>query len=227
MTDTYVAWNGREYPWPPPAGWEQRSDGRYWPVQAEHTVPQTGGFSPQYGPARVDVFALAESLPPPTRADRVGPRPLRRRSYVSLGIGVVCTLLLVQFVRLDVLGFTVTQGDFVGFDDPPAEIEIIEAPFGEERELSEQTKSQLLRVLECSNDDGASLIGEVINPIDGERAYLINVQFFVNGERLRDGFAEVVVPANGANDFTARSASPAVDGNVVCSFGSVFRFIPN
>ncbi|MFW2382475.1 MAG: hypothetical protein ACN4GZ_12010 [Acidimicrobiales bacterium] len=223
MSDTYLAWNGREYPWPPPRGWEQRSDGRYWPVESSTTMAPSGGFSPQYGPASAAVFAHAETLPPPLAQDRVGPRPLRRRSWVSLSVGVVVALLLVQFVRLDVLGFTVSQADFVGFDDEVGE-EIV--PLDEERELTEQSKRALLDVIDCTNDGGAAMEGTVANPVPGERAYLIAVQFFVNGERLRDGFAEVVVPAGGQVGFTARSASPALDGDVRCSFGDVFRFIP-
>lgn len=223
MSDTYVAWNGREYPWPPPKGWEQRSDGRFWPVDKASSVGPATGFSPQYGPASANVYALAETLPPPSSQDRVGPRPLRRRSYAALAAGAVAALLFVQFVRLDVLGFTVTQNDFVGFDDQP-EREI--APLGEERELSEQSKRDLLDVVECTNNGGAAMVGVVGNPQQGERAYLITVNFFIDGEQQRDGFAEVVVPAGEAMEFTARSASPALDGQVVCSFGDVFRFIP-
>ena len=30
MTDTYTAWDGNSYPWPPPEGWHEAVDGRYW-----------------------------------------------------------------------------------------------------------------------------------------------------------------------------------------------------
>lgn len=30
MSTTYVAWNGQSYPWPPPDGWYEGSDGRWW-----------------------------------------------------------------------------------------------------------------------------------------------------------------------------------------------------
>ncbi len=30
MSGTYVAWNGQSYPWPPPEGWYEGSDGRWW-----------------------------------------------------------------------------------------------------------------------------------------------------------------------------------------------------
>ncbi len=30
MTDTYTGWDGKPYPWPPPNGWYEASDGRWW-----------------------------------------------------------------------------------------------------------------------------------------------------------------------------------------------------
>lgn len=30
MTATYVAWNGQHYAWPPPEGWYEATDGRWW-----------------------------------------------------------------------------------------------------------------------------------------------------------------------------------------------------
>lgn len=48
MTATYVAWNGKSYPSPPPEGWYEASDGRWWapgtgpnpPGQAATAIPQ-------------------------------------------------------------------------------------------------------------------------------------------------------------------------------------------
>jgi len=41
MDSKYIAWDGEEYEWPPPVGWVQESDGRWWPneQQAETTNP--------------------------------------------------------------------------------------------------------------------------------------------------------------------------------------------
>lgn len=30
MSDTYLGWDGKPYPWPPPDGWYHASDGRWW-----------------------------------------------------------------------------------------------------------------------------------------------------------------------------------------------------
>ena len=41
VSATYVAWNGQSYPWPPPDGWYEASDGRWW---ADGTGPDPGGL---------------------------------------------------------------------------------------------------------------------------------------------------------------------------------------
>lgn len=40
MSDTYVGWDGKRYPWPPPEGWYHASDGRWW-------APGTGPNPPE------------------------------------------------------------------------------------------------------------------------------------------------------------------------------------
>ena len=44
MTDTYTGWDGKDYPWPPPDGWYEASDGRWW-------APGTGPNPPPDTPA--------------------------------------------------------------------------------------------------------------------------------------------------------------------------------
>lgn len=43
MTSTYVAWNGQAYAWPPPDGWYEAHDGRWWPhgVGPDGAEPQS------------------------------------------------------------------------------------------------------------------------------------------------------------------------------------------
>ncbi len=153
---------------------------------------------------------------------------MRRRSIVALGTGALILVLFVQFFELDILGFRVSQEDFVAFDNGD-EPDFFEPDFGEERELSDESKDALLTVIECSNSaaEGAVLTGQVENPLDSARSYLIGVEFFVGGERQLDGFAELVVEPGQRADFVARSASPGQDGPVACQFGDVFRVIAN
>lgn len=37
---SYMAWNGQTYPWPPPAGWVQALDGRWWPEEQAPEAPE-------------------------------------------------------------------------------------------------------------------------------------------------------------------------------------------
>lgn len=52
MTDTYTGWDGKSYPWPPPEGWYEASDGRWW-------APGTGPNPPPIG-------AEPAATPPPS-----------------------------------------------------------------------------------------------------------------------------------------------------------------
>jgi hypothetical protein len=44
MSDSYTGWDGKTYPWPPPEGWYEASDGRWW-------APGTGPNPPPETPA--------------------------------------------------------------------------------------------------------------------------------------------------------------------------------
>lgn len=222
----YTAWNGREYPWPPPPGWGRRPDGRYWPTgHGPHA--ETPWFVPQH--RTVLTHVASEMLPPPGLHDRHGAPPVRGRSIVALVAGALGLLAATTFVRFDILGFTVEPVDFGAGAQPEAgpEVVIDQASLDEERQLSPATIADLLEITECTNRDGATASGIARNPLEGQRAYLITVQFVVDGERQLDGFAEVVVKPGAESSFSAVSASPPVAGMVECRFGDVFRFIPD
>jgi len=57
MSDTYVGWDGKSYPWPPPENWYHASDGRWW-------APGTGPNPPQQAqpPAQEQAAAATPSL---------------------------------------------------------------------------------------------------------------------------------------------------------------------
>lgn len=55
MSDTYIGWDGKSYPWPPPDGWYHASDGRWW-------APNTGpNPPPAAAPSRFERTAPLES----------------------------------------------------------------------------------------------------------------------------------------------------------------------
>ena len=47
MGTTYMAWDGNEYEWPPPKGWYQAIDNRWW-------APDTGPMAMGEGGAQID-----------------------------------------------------------------------------------------------------------------------------------------------------------------------------
>ncbi len=65
MAENYIAWNGDEYPWPPPDGWEKKGDGRYWP--ADQSPPESDATT------QVPVAETAAPEPPAVEAAPPGP----------------------------------------------------------------------------------------------------------------------------------------------------------
>ncbi|MEL7156739.1 MAG: hypothetical protein AAFN30_09090 [Actinomycetota bacterium] len=44
MNETYIGWDGKQYPWPPPEGWHEAIDGRWWaPGTGPNPPPQGAG----------------------------------------------------------------------------------------------------------------------------------------------------------------------------------------
>ena len=43
MSETYIGWDGKSYPWPPPDGWYHASDGRWWAGETGPNPPSLGG----------------------------------------------------------------------------------------------------------------------------------------------------------------------------------------
>ncbi|MGI9614672.1 MAG: hypothetical protein ACR2QO_17300 [Acidimicrobiales bacterium] len=62
MSETYTGWDGNPYPWPPPEGWYEASDGRWW---APGTGPNPPGAE---GPGGVP-GATSEPAPAPHQAE--------------------------------------------------------------------------------------------------------------------------------------------------------------
>ena len=71
MAETYTAWNGDEYPWPPPDGWELKSDGRYWPADQGGEA----AAAPAPDPAPVADFTPPPAAPAPGGFDAPAPAP--------------------------------------------------------------------------------------------------------------------------------------------------------
>ena len=73
MSNTYIGWDGKTYPWPPPEGWYHASDGRWW-------APDTGPNPPSQAaqpqtPAQAQPTAVAPQSSGPNFAAPQGNNP--------------------------------------------------------------------------------------------------------------------------------------------------------
>lgn len=85
MSDSYIGWDGNSYPWPPPDGWHEASDGRWWapgtgpnpPSQAESPLSQGApSFSPGDLASQTAPFAPVSNVDAATEVfDPAGQRP--------------------------------------------------------------------------------------------------------------------------------------------------------
>lgn len=71
MSGTYVAWNGQPYPWPPPEGWYQGSDGRWW-------APGSGPEPDRTSPTTADEPSDQDSTNAQTEQQTVITKPAQR-----------------------------------------------------------------------------------------------------------------------------------------------------
>lgn len=98
MTDSYVAWNGENYPWPPPEGWEKKADGRYWPADSAPVHETERPVSPPPSDANAatepqelepDTFPPpAAAAPPPAAATQWQPPPAAQQQTYQPPPGV-------------------------------------------------------------------------------------------------------------------------------------------
>ena len=70
MSETYTGWDGKPYPWPPPEGWYEAVDGRWWapgtgpnPPGAEGPGGVPGTAAPPQQPTIADDVARTAQLP--------------------------------------------------------------------------------------------------------------------------------------------------------------------
>ncbi len=78
MTTTYLAWNGQSYPWPPPDGWYEASDGRWWApgTGPNPPSPSTGADGVDKGRRAGPRSAVDDEQTVLTRSTSTIPRPL-------------------------------------------------------------------------------------------------------------------------------------------------------
>lgn len=77
MTQTYLGWDDNEYPWPPPDGWYQAAEGKWWPEGYGPGAPEaaTGVAPPMENPGGM-APPPAAAAPPPAASPPPATTPL-------------------------------------------------------------------------------------------------------------------------------------------------------
>ncbi len=76
MVDTYTAWDGNSYPWPPPEGWVMGTDGRYWPEGRQPGAAAAApGPPPGVRPPPPPGAPQPSAMPPPSAVPPPGAPP--------------------------------------------------------------------------------------------------------------------------------------------------------
>ena len=159
MPDSYVAWNGEKYPWPPPEGWEIRSDGRYWPLSA----PAPGAAT---GPAVTPMAGVPYVAPPKKEGMSGGMKALLivLAGVVFLFGGCIAAVAIGGAVFSDKIGTVVDE--FVESQEEAArQTSIVEGT--------------------CRITDGFPTVEiEVNNTSSGRSDYFITVEFSDNTDEV-------------------------------------------
>ncbi len=145
MSDTYIAWNGDEYPLPAPDGWELKSDGRYWPADREPLQPQPRAAQPTNAPPPTApqtapppaVFApppgVGGAMPPPAAAapppgapptapQWAPPTPQKKSNAGKIILGIVA-LIVLGVGACSVIAVRAGEGFFNAIEDFTEEID--------------------------------------------------------------------------------------------------------
>lgn len=184
MTDSYVAWNGENYPWPPPDGWEEKADGRYWPADSAPVLDTDRPVSPppsepQAAPApQWQPPPAAQQAPPPSYQPPPSVTPMAGVPYVppekktSGAKKVLIGLLIALVVLVGGCVATITVGGLVfGNRIENAVEDFVDA----QEEAANQTSLDLDT---CTDRDGRSVVEVTVeNTSGGTSDYFITLRF--------------------------------------------------
>ncbi len=214
MTETYTAWDGKEYSWPPPDGWGQRSDGRYWPAEEAAATPPPAAPPPAAPTPQPIPVPQQQSFDP-------GPPPEVKSSKTGMIILlVIFGLLVLMFGACTV--FVVRTANTVsdGIDEF-------------EESIGEFEENQIEARNEVSIEDGSCLIVDgaptatvlIENRSGGRSDYRVTVTFTDGtGRRLTSGLKTIESVDDGSDVTTdITSADTGIAGIITCAVGDVIR----
>lgn len=230
MSEQYTAWDGNEYPWPPPDGWVLGSDGRYWPEgQQPTTAPEaaTFGAMPPQSPAPPPASG---ALPPPGHAPPPGAMPPpgpQAPGTVAYGtaptksskagwwiLGILLVLMALGVGGCFIIAATITQGA----EEFGNSLEDLGDEFTRRSEAS-----QAIGVESCSVIGGVpTASGTVTNPRSEASSYFIEIQFLdtSNGALLGTADTSVFEIEPGAREqWELTAPTSGFEGAVQCDRG--------
>jgi hypothetical protein len=224
MTETYIAWDGLQYPWPPPAGWELKSDGRYWPTQQD-TPPAPETAAPNH--------AVAQPAPGPPAS---GPTPQQSASPTSMPTpapssggsktGLIILLSIVGFIVLIGGSCVLAVNRFAGSASDAID-EITE--LGEEYAANQEEARAEVTITEngCRIINGRpTATVRIANRSGGRSDYTVGVTFTdESGRRLTESTASVDSIEDGEDVvLDIESFDTDVTGDITCGKGNITRF---
>ncbi len=210
MSDQYTAWDGNDYPWPPPEGWVLGNDGRYWPADqlpeaaAAPATPDPGSMPP---PAAMPPPAPAATPPPMGAAPPGAPQaayssvpppgpqapgtvtygaPQAKSSKAGWWILGILLFLMVIGVGGCVLIASVFADGVEEFSDS---LEEFEDDFTRRNEAE-----QAISVASCAVEGGVpKATGTVTNTRSVDSSYFIQIEFFETSTGLSLGTADTSI----------------------------------
>lgn len=251
MSEMYTAWDGNEYPMPPPEGWEMRADGRYWPATETPPAPSTPQPIPvpqpipQAGPSNGGPSMAGPPGGPvggPTAAPMGGPagRPMGGPVGGPMGgpaagpavtpkksnTGLIILLSIVGVIVLAVGGCVAAVAGF--FNSASDAFEEFEESIEEFEENQLEARGEVsLTENGCLVVDGTPTATiKIANRSGGRSDYNVSVIFSdQTGRRLLEGFADVDSVNDGDDVLVdVESSELGVEGEINCDIGDVSRY---
>ncbi len=245
MSEQYTAWDGIDYPWPPPEGWVIGSDGRYWPdgqqpVEAEASAPsgttqlgEAGVPPPSAETPPPSAFAAPPppatpaKMPPPNAYTPIPPSAQQVPGTYTYGAppaksskaGWWILGILLTILALGLGGCLLVVAVLAdGAEELGNSLEEFEDDFTRRNEAS-----QAISVSSCSVVGGVpTASGTVTNPRSSDSSYFVQIEFIETGTGTLLGKADVSIFDVGPGDseqWELPAPVTGIEGAIQCERG--------
>ncbi len=224
MVDSYTAWDGNTYPWPPPDGWVIGADGRYWPAGRQ---PGAAAPAPPPAPAAPAAPPPPSSWVPPPGAPPPGasapgpvaqPPPAKSSNAALWVLGIFGGIILLTLAGCVAVVSTLNRaGDVIS--EGYSEL----ADSTQRRTEAEQATA----ISECVVRGGIPVAsGTVTNQRDVASDYVIVIDFFDTSNQSFIGSNQkkvIILDAGARKDWEIEAPVSGFEGSVRCdlAFGTI------